>query len=285
MLASRRDIFERLKFEPPQTWEEYAALAMRLAKREELGDLAPANETSWRGAVEPLGGGFAAQMLLARSAAYAAHREQVSPLFEFATLRPLINEPPYVRALTELAAQPGGKEGKPLSPAEAFREILAGRCAMAITWPTNLNGAAKTSASLPLGFAELPGSPDVYDFGRERLDIRSRDDDPHVPLLAVSGRMVAVTATSGDHQAAENMAAWLASGEVAAQVSPATSATTLFRISQEPNVSNWLGPVESTAGKQYLQAFPQTHDRPQRSQGIRLPGREAFLAALDGSVL
>src|SRR5205823_11318343 len=102
------------------------------AKRDELGDLAPAKESPWRGAVEPLGGGFAAQLLLARSAAYAAHREQVSPLFELSSLRPLISEPPYIRALTELAVQPGGIEDKPLSPAEAYREILAGRCAMAI---------------------------------------------------------------------------------------------------------------------------------------------------------
>ena len=289
MLVYRRDIFTKLKVKPPQTWAEYGALAARLAKREELGTFAPAADAPWRGAVEPLAPGYAGQMLLARSAAYAAHKEQISPLLELTSLKSLIGRPPYVRALTELAASHSNEKEKPthFTPSEAYQELVHGRCAMAITWPSAATAAmdkAVAERAEFIGFAELPGAREVYDFGRKQWGERGAGEDPRVPLLAVSGRMVSVTATSGEQEAAENMATWIAGSEVAQQISPSSPETTLFRGSQEPDAGRWLGSIGEQGKNEYVAALRQTQERPQYSRGICLPGRREYLSALDQAV-
>ncbi|MCE9527075.1 MAG: extracellular solute-binding protein [Planctomycetales bacterium] len=294
LLVYRADIFAQLKIKPPQTWAEYGILAARLAKREELGDLAPPADAPWHGTMEPLGPGMAGQMLLARTAAYAAHKEQISPLMELGSLKALIGQPPYVRALKEMSACLGGENETPkqFTPAEAYREITEGRCAMAVTWPSvaagtsakTKTGAERTKASL-LGFAELPGATEVYDFGDKKWGTRGTDDETHVPLLAVSGRMVSVISTSSVQDAAENMATWMAGSEVSTQICPASTDTTLFRISQEPDVTHWLGDVSESGAREYVATLRQTQERTLQSQGMRLPGRQEYLSALDQAVL
>ena len=300
VLVYRQDIFARLQLKPPQIWAEYEALAARLGKRDELGDLAPATGSPWRGAVEPLASGYAGQVLLARSAPYAAHKEQISPLLELSSLKALIGQPPYVRALKEMAAVSGEEKAKTpqFTPAAAWQEIARGHCAMAITWPSAAvrTGAAagKTAAdkvaaaadkSEYLGFAELPGASEVYDFGDKKWAARGAGEDPHVPLLGVSGRMVSVTSTSGEQEAAENMATWLSSSEVSAQLSPSSQDTTLFRVSQEPDADHWLGGVSDKGRSEYIGAIRQAQERPQHAQGLRLPGRREYMSALDQAVL
>lgn len=295
VLVYRSDIFAKLKIEPPQTWAEYDTLAARLDKREELGDLAPAAKVSWQGSVEPWAPGFAGQMLLARSAAYAAHKEQISPLMELTSLQALVSQPPYVRALQEMTQglSEGQKKRAKFTAAEAYLEIAQGRCAMAITWPsaaTTIEAAAKPGA-VPaekigeLGFAELPGAREVYDFGDKKWGERTATEDIHVPLLAVSGRMVSVTATSSYQESAENMAAWLSGSEFSTQISPASRNTTMFRISQEPEVAKWVGDVREGGLQQYVAVLRKTMERPRYSQGVRIPGRQEYLAALDQAVL
>jgi ABC-type glycerol-3-phosphate transport system substrate-binding protein len=293
MLVYRTDIFAQLKIKPPQTWAEYDALAVRLAKREELGELAPPASLPWRGTVEPLAPGYAGQMLLARAAAYAAHKEQISPLLELTSLQALIDQPPYVRALQEMGASHGEKNGEltRFTPAEAYQEIALGHCAMAITWPSaTAKGMAAsddpaTGKTAVLGFAELPGASDVYDFGDKKWGTRGKDEDPRVPLLTISGRMVSVTSTSGQQEAAENMATWMAGSAVSAQISSASPDTTLFRISQEPDAGEWMGSIGDQGKSEYIAALRRTQERSQHSRGIRLPGRPEYLTALDQAVV
>src|SRR5947207_5804318 len=111
--------------------------------RAALGDLAPPADQPWRATMEPLADGWRGQLLLARAAAYAMHRDQVSPLFRFDTMAPLIDQPPYVRALEDLAAaaKAGGYTDQRLTPVEIFAEMRAGHCAMALTWPAADIGA------------------------------------------------------------------------------------------------------------------------------------------------
>ena len=56
------------------------------------------------GTLEPLAPGWAGNVLLARAAAYAKHRDYYSTLFDKDSLEPRIATEPFVRALTELVA-------------------------------------------------------------------------------------------------------------------------------------------------------------------------------------
>ena len=100
VLQIRRNQVPDGSFQAPQTWQEYTALLNQL-KDQIAGDTASV-EPFEAVAAEPLGAGWAARMLLVRAAGYARHRSQYSALFQFATMEPLINQPPFVRALQDL---------------------------------------------------------------------------------------------------------------------------------------------------------------------------------------
>ncbi len=123
----RADLLERLQARPPRTWAEYRRLAEQLGDRAALGDAAPPAGQPWSGAQEPLGPGWAGIDLLACAAAYARHRANYSALFHIESMQPLVDGPPFVRALSELVevAKTGPKDQLELDPARA-PSVLAG---------------------------------------------------------------------------------------------------------------------------------------------------------------
>ena len=288
LLAYRSDIFQEFGLALPTNWDEYQNLLEKFPNREQLGELAPPADQPWRVAVEPLAAGWAGQLLLARAAPYALHRDQVSPLFKFDSLEPLIAEPAYRRALEELAAaaKSGGFAEQALTPDEAWRELREGRAAMALTWPTAMQSAeAKSDAKkAKIGFTLLPGSPVAYNFATKSWDRRATDDPSRVPLLAISGRLAAVTSSSSDPARAEGFLVWLAGREASGQIAAKSSATTMFRLSQAASPGRWTGSLPSESARQYADALVQTMELPRAFPGVRLPGRGEYLQALDQAV-
>jgi ABC-type glycerol-3-phosphate transport system substrate-binding protein len=288
LLAYRIDLFDKLGMTPPADWKEYQTAIGRLADRSQLGDAAPPADQPWRGTIEPLADGWAGQLFLARAAAYALHRDQVSPLFRFDSMEPLLDQPPYRRALDELrkAAQTGGFAEQRFAPAEALAELLAGRAGMALTWPAPETTPADTRPTQErIGFALLPGSREAFRFATKSWEKREDEDDrPHVPLLAIAGRMAAVTSSTAEAARSQNFVLWLAGREVSQQVAPHSAATTLFRGSQLAAAGRWTGGLSPDASRQYADTLAQTLRLPRAFPGVRLPGRASYLAALDRAV-
>lgn len=288
VLYYRADLLDKLERKPPATWREYAELAKLLADRENLGDAAPPENQPWYGTIEPWGEGWAARTLLARAAPYVRHRNHYSTLFKIDTMEPLVAGPGFVRALEELVAA-RNLSGAPLTdPAGARRAVHAGRAALAISWPTAAADAALDEAAereWAIGFAELPGSEQVYDIGQEKWERRERDDDGRTPLLGVAGRLASLTQSSNNGADAQRLLAWLAGPEISGQISPDSPATTLFRHSQTTRPSRW---VESTlapaAAQQYADATQWTLERAAWLSTPRIPGGDRYLAALDAAV-
>ncbi len=138
----RKDLFEPLGLSPPATWTEYQQLAAQLADRETVSShISLPEDGAWHAVVEPLAAAWSGKLLLTRAAAYARHRSQFSTLFDARTMEPLIAGPPFVKALSELvaAAKLGPSNATSMGPAEARREFTAGRCAMALSWPTRVH--------------------------------------------------------------------------------------------------------------------------------------------------
>jgi multiple sugar transport system substrate-binding protein len=227
-------------------------------------------------------------MLLARAAGYARHRNFYSTLFDSKTMEPLIAGPPFVRALEELAAVHRGQalEILQFDPADARKELVAGRCVMAVTWPSRMDDAADESigaAVLPLAVAELPGSRDVFHLGDGKWHARGRSDDGQVTLLGVAGRVGAVSSTSSQPQAALSLLVRLSSTEWSEQISPFSEATGLYRTSQLPMASSWLGPNFETA-REYGELVRNIQRRSLWLTSLRIPGRSRYLAELDKAV-
>jgi ABC-type glycerol-3-phosphate transport system substrate-binding protein len=287
LLAYRTDIFEKVGLELPTDWAGYQLALAKLADREALRKGTPSADQPWHATIEPLADGWAGQVLLARAAAYALHRDQVSPLFRFDSMKPLIDQPPYVRALEELvaAAKASGFDQKRHTPAQAFAELRAGRSAMALTWANAEIAAEETqNDDVKLGFTMLPGSGQAYRFATKSWEARNEEESSHVPLLAVAGRMAAVTASTSETRRAQGFVLWLAGSEVSQQVGSHSAATTLFRNAQIARSSRWTGSLPAESSRQYADALSKTLSLPRAFPSLRLPGRLDYLAALDEAV-
>ncbi len=284
----RADLLEKLGKKPPTTWTEYSQLAALLADRKDLAGEAIAGAQSWHGALEPLGPGWAGITLLARAAAYASHRGNYSTLFNFDTMEPLINGPPFVRALEELVSVAGSGKLDPLAcdPDTVRKAFWNGQCGMALTWPTAADeDLATPDGDFRVGFAELPGSRDVYNVSDQVWETR-RDGEPgQVPLLAIAGRLGTVLPTSQWPAASLQMLRWLSEPQWSEHVSPSSPWTTLFRRSHLNNARKWVEqPAPISAAVEYALLTEQILSGEQRLFAIRIPGRTEYLAALDRAV-
>jgi multiple sugar transport system substrate-binding protein len=282
----RPDLLESVGRGPPRTWKEYQELAAVLAERR--AQMPP----GWHATIEPLGKGWAAAMLLSRVAAYTAHRENDSALFHIETMQPLIDTPPFVRALKELiaAAALGPAEATGFDPAAVRRAFWEGKCGLAVTWPTaaaEKTAVPKTLAAAlpPVTFAEMPGASESYSFADKAWEPRAEDDEPHVPLLAFAGRLGVVSRESRSPDAAFQLLAWLSHDRWSELVSPATPATTLFRSSHLKNPQLWVeSQVSRSAAAQYGSLVERILCRSQRLMMPRIPGQAEYLAVLDEAV-
>ncbi len=270
VLYSRPDLLEKGGCKVPSNWGEYVKTAKA------LGDSATA---------EPLAEGWAGLTLLAHSAAYAAHADNLSALFRINTMEPLIAGPPFVRALEEVVAT-ADAASLDMDPAAVRAAFWQGKAAMAVTWPTAADEAvAKLEPDFPVGIGELPGSPDVYDVGEAIWEKRDRGSDGRIALLAASGRLGVVTTSTQWSDAALQLLLWLTGEKWSAQVSSRSPNTTLFRNSHVTAVSGWVEPAmpEDTA-QQYGEAIVTALGREQRFSALAIPGRLEYLVALDAAV-
>jgi ABC-type glycerol-3-phosphate transport system substrate-binding protein len=283
LLAYRRDLLDAAGLTLPQTWAEYQQVIERLAPVPREGE-PKEGEPKIAATAEPLADGWAGNVLLARAAAYVTHRDQVSPLFHYTTLEPLITSAPYVRALDELvAAQKHSPPASPLTPSQALAELCAGRAAMAITWPRPAGVKDDPLGKLPIGFALLPGSREAYNFPQKKWEPRKDGEEVHVPLLGIAGRLAAVTSTTADAGQAQSFLVWLASREMSPLVGPSSSETTMHRDSHLADPTRWASGLDAAAAKSYADALKQSTAL-QRFVSLRLPGRDEYLAALDKAV-
>ncbi len=287
-LIYRRDIFDKLDLEPPTTWEEYQQLVRTLSDPEVGASLEGTPTQVLPGALEPLGPGWASQVLLARAAPYARHRNYFSSAFDAESMKALIDSPPFVRALEEMVLATGtaGTRMLDYDPQKVVRALRDGRCALGMAWPSAADDTAEihgTNMGL-LGFAELPGSAEVYNPSSQQWQGRERAEGHRATLLSVAGRLGSVSAASRQPQAAVSLLINLASPAWSQQISPYSPATTLFRQSQRGNVGDWLPrDVDAATAREYAEMVEQAHRR-SLWLSLRIPGRDRYLQALDQAV-
>ncbi len=277
----RADLLMELGRQPPKTWDEYQRLAADLGQRK------PAN-ADWHGTVEPLAPGWAGLTLLARAAPYARHANHYSTLFNMQSMEPLVDSPPFVRALSELVAATKASAEKSLrtTPTDAWRAVADGQVALAIGWPARAvdADAVPGAESAPeIGCVELPGSTEVYNATSahwERRGVGARS----VPLIAMAGRVASLGAKSQDADAAMILLAWLASrkwSELATATSPDTA---FFRDSQRSATAGWTRGLAGDVAAEYADAVAASLTRSDCLVAPRFPGAERYLAALDEAV-
>jgi multiple sugar transport system substrate-binding protein len=286
LLFYRRDIFERLEVQPPRTWAEYFQASERLASRERVKEFLTSPDAKWFGTCEPLKGQWAAQIVLARAAPYAKHRSQFSAIFDYRTMNPLVDGPPFARALRELvdASRFFPAEATQCSPSDAVKLLHDGQCAMAIGWLADTKdwpAVTSPTPSLDIGVVPLPGSADVYNFRSAAWEQRGNEESHYVPLIGVSGRLGSLTKECRQPAAATRLLTWLSSPEMSVQISSASSSTGPFRESHLTQVKHWTGPLLSAEiVSRYAEAIRQSLSEPNCLCGLRIPRHQEYLSAL-----
>ncbi len=309
----RADLLEKHGRQPPQTWREYLDLAKLLAAERP-------DDPQWCASLEPLAPGWAGLTLLARAAPAAKHHGNYSTLFNIDTMEPLIAGPPFVEALEELAAAAKLSRGDPprLDPAGVRKAFWNGRCGLAVTWPTGAaegkeargkgrgergeekklreegretegtdDSATAESPGEPIrvGFAELPGSPRVYNVSEKAWGKRAEDADHRVSLLAVAGRLGVVSNQTENQPAAFKLLLWLSDDRMSVQTSALSPAATMFRHAHRDAPGLWVEEtVPHAAAVEYGAAAAAAFAHEQWLAALRIPGRAEYLAALDEAV-
>ncbi|MBI82056.1 MAG: hypothetical protein CMJ81_02570 [Planctomycetaceae bacterium] len=288
VLFYRKDILEQAGLEPPRTWDEYQSLIeqLRTAAHDNPAGVA---DSQWVASAEPLGPGWACQVLMARAAPMAKHPNNYSTFFHYKTMEPLINSEPFVLALKQLAAaaRVGPATAVELTPHDVRRMLLKGQCAIGLTWPVARQLEAGDAGQLQyseISFAELPGSTTVFHRQDQQWQERDAPESFRVPLLGVAGRLISVTVESGRSAASFRLAGRLTGQELGTILAPASQATGPFRQSQLP-ARAWFPPgVTPDQLRQYTEILQTRESRKSWLTSLRIPGRERYMAELDRAV-
>lgn len=290
----RADVFAKLGLSPPKTWDELPALAARLSTREDLGELAPPAGEAWNGVLEPLAEGAAAGALLVRVAASVRHRSQYSTLFDFVTMDPLIEGPPFVKALEQLVETHAMNPGMVMQSQResVLKELWAGRAALVVAWPSTAGGAdeseavgASEAASVRFGVAPIPGTDSTYNASQKKWERRDEEEAVSVPLLGLTGRLGSVTRSSRRASAAANFLAMLSTAEWSVRVLSASTGAGMSRTAQLDSPDRWVErELTGEPARQYADIVRQSQRDTRTVMVPRVPGRGRYLAALDEAV-
>jgi hypothetical protein len=200
---------------------------------------------------------WAAKMLLARAAAYAAHPRQEAVLFDPQTMAARIAEPPFVRALEEWQK-------------EERERNSAGKDAV-------------NTSNKPAAWAELSGSKLVFNRSTSAWETLE-GGERKVPFLA-GGELLAVTATTRNAASAFDLAAWLASADVARQLGPIGNGALPVRASLLNTSARWVDAPEGLSDSSDIaRIVRQALTREEALITPRIPGADEYLAVLSAAV-
>jgi len=206
--------------------------------------------------------------LLARARANTQLESGEALCFDPDTMQPRITELPFQRALTELINSRAEEVG-----GDVDQQATLG-------WPTMRSQPEPGSTPVQLHYSLLPRSRESYDRSRQRW-VANREGQP-LALVGIAGRSASVTRSSRNAASAFKLLRWIASGDVASQLSGQSDATCWFRQSQSRKLEPWR------SGREFDDRTSQTVtellSRDDYFLLPRIPQIDAYLQVLDNAV-
>ncbi len=271
-----KDAGNTTEWAAPTTWQGVQAVTKFLkGKTEPMGGPA-------YGYLDPLKGwgGFGFYFLESRATAYAKHPNDPAWLFDPDTMKPLVNNPAFVRAIQDVL------DVMPDQPADqinadpgttAFQQFLAGTGSM-LSWWGDVGSSARTSDGSVIGdvvgFSILPGSPDVYN---NKTGAWETPAEPNfAPNMAYIGWgvyvMARVDADEKKHKAAWSAAAHLGGKDLSLWTSAYPSGFQPYRKSNF-NFDEWEAAGYDRAYiEDYLGSNLDSYNHPNAAIEPRIPG-------------
>jgi multiple sugar transport system substrate-binding protein len=260
----------------PKTWEERRQYAEffsgwdwnKSGKNDEAGfaDMTARKDTLWWG-------------FMSRASSYVKHPDDTAVLFDLDTFEPRINNPAFVRAVTEWKEElekfslPGGTNLKWGESGPAYR---GGLTAMSIGWWGVAEGdPASTKPEVIKGtrYSILPGSKEVYNAKAKKWD--SIDKINYAPFIAFGGWVLAVPKNSKEPDLAFEFGSYIASREKSLEMVTNPTGAQPFRYSHLSNIADWTErnmKLDKDWAASYLAAEKATIEHPNVMLDLRIPG-------------
>ena len=280
-LMYRSDVLQALKARPPESWAEFFAIAETLRNTEELKD---GNGNPLPLEVDmPASEGWAATSLFAVAAARVRNRGKLATVFERESVRPLINEAPFVDALNQVKSV-FSSHPQQRSPAEIAVRMFGGETAMAIGWPSAT--FFETDSEDPnenVQIISLPGASRWYDF--EKKQWNDREEALAVDLLGFSGRNISVLTSTDNPNNAFEFSSWLSEKQISLIAMSRFSESGPLHTSHLGDVFRWTGEqVNQDAGDNFADLIAESQDRKVYFLFPRIPGNSNYIRSLDDAV-
>ena len=260
----------------PRTWQKVNEVTKflkgkKIKGQDAIGYLDPAK--GW--------GGFGFYFLEDRATAYVKHPDNKAWLFDPENMKPLVNNPGWVRAIQDVI------DSLPSEPADqlnadpgttAFQQFLAGTGSM-LSWWGDVGSMANTSDTSVIGndvaFDILPGSDDVYNYKTAKWE-KLASGPNFAPNCAYLGWgvyvMARVDADPKKQKAAWSAAAHLGGKDLSLWMVMYPSGMQVHRNSHS-DIAEWVG---AGYNKDYITSYLKSqfgsYNHPNRAIEPRIPG-------------
>jgi multiple sugar transport system substrate-binding protein len=260
----------------PKTWQQVNA-ATKFLKGKKI------NGQDAYGYLDPCKGwgGFGFYFLGSRATAYVKHPDSRAFLFEPDSMKPMVNNPGWVRAIQDVL------DCLPSEPADqlnadpgttGFQQFLAGTGSM-LSWWGDIGSNVKTNDTSVIGdvtgFDILPGSPDVYNHATGKWDTLASGQN-NAPNMAYIGWgiyvMARVDADAKKQKAAWSLAAHLGGKDISLWMAAYPSGFQPYRQSHF-NIQEWVGAgYDEKFIKSFLDSQANSYNHPNAAIEPRIPG-------------
>ena len=263
-------------WEVPTTWQKVTEVSKFLKGKKHAGFPAYGYLDVQKG-----WGGFGFYFLGSIATAYAKHPDSPAFLFEPDTMKPMVNNPAWVRAIQDTLDR---RDCQPPDQINAdpgvtgFNQFLAGTGSMVSWWGdvgSNANTSDESLVAGNVGFDILPGSDDVYNWQTGKWETLSSGPN-YAPNMAYIGWglycMKTIDSDSAKRKAAWSAAAHIGGKEVSLWMSMYPSGFQPYRNSHF-NISEWTGAGYSESfASDYLASEADSYNHPNAAIEPRIPG-------------
>jgi multiple sugar transport system substrate-binding protein len=289
MVYYRSDVLKDLGMAPPETWDDYIAIAKAAHGKDMNGDgqtdygscIAKKRNAQSYWMVTSVAGGF----LQSKGTSQGA-------FFDTRDMKPLVNNEAFAAALEVYLETT--KYGPPdeinLDVGDTRGLFTTGRCMLTLDWGDIGTLAIDTNTSKVIdkvGSIMLPGSRQVLDRDSGKLVDCNAETCPHAidgvnraPFAAFGGWSGGINKAADDNvkQAAYAYFSYLSQpAQSNADVTIGITGFNPYRLSQFQNLDNWIkAGMSEPAAKDYLGAIQASLNSPNMILDLRIPKNQAY---------
>ncbi|MEH2348550.1 MAG: extracellular solute-binding protein [Nostoc sp.] len=287
----RTDLFKSAGLTPPETWDEYLAIAQRFHRKDLNGD----GEPDYGSCIEKRPKEYSASILVTPFLQSQGTAQGV--FFDPDTMKPLVNNPGFAKALEiyKKTMDYGVPDDQNLSQDKARELFLSGRCAMTLDWGdvgTLAIDPAKSKVINKVGAFITPGTTQVLDQKTSKLVACDKFTCPyaidgvnHAPYAAYGGWVGVVAAKTAPRvkDAAYSFLSYMSqSAQSNIDVTLGETGFNPYRISQFENANPWIkaGMSPETANS-YLGAIGVSLNSSNMVLDLTIKNNQQYMEVLD----